>query len=316
MTTYLISHQKPDLDAVVSTIAYAEYLSTPASKNLQFGKIISCRCDPINNETAFVLSKFQVSPPILVKSDQIKPEDKIVLLDHNEENQRMRGLKEDQIIAIIDHHMPKISLAQPITVDLRPWGSTSTIIYDYFEKASIVPTTKTTKLILCAILSDTLGLASTTTITQDRKTVQKISQKLGFSQKDIQNLIFEIFKAKSNIANLTPLQIVANDYKIFNFAKKTFIGQLETVEPEKVLKLKPKLLEAMEKIKQKEKVNLVFFAVTDTIKENTQLIYLSEEEKKVAQKAFGGEGEANVLDIGRRLSRKKEIAPQIEKALK
>ncbi len=315
MKTYLISHQKPDLDSIVATLAFAEYLSTPKGKDPAFGKVTLVRCDPINNETDYILKKVKAAPPALINKTKIKPKDQIILLDHNEESQRMKGLKADQIIAIIDHHMVKITLPKPIRIDIRPWGSTSTIIYDYFEKISTLPTAKTAKLILCAILSDTVGLKSPTTTNQDKRTLQKIAHKLGISQKQIQKLTLEIFKAKSNISNLTPLQIIKNDSKIFDFAQKTFIGQTETVEQEKVLKLKPKLLKAMEEVKRQEKVDLICLTVSDILKENTKLIYLSEKEKKVLEKAFGGRGEANVLDIGKRLSRKKQIAPPIEKTL-
>ena len=315
MKTYLISHQKPDLDSITCTLAYTEFLLTPQGKDPSLGQIISTRCDSINNETSYVLSKFKIPPPALINETVIKPQDQIILLDHNEESQRMKGLNQDQIISIIDHHMAKISLPKPIRIDIRPWGSTSTIIYNYYKERSILPQVKTLRLLLCAILSDTLGLKSSTTTPEDQKTVNEIVLKLNLSKNDLKTLTFEIFKAKSNISNLTPPQILTNDYKVFNFPKKTFVGQVETVEPQIVLKQKPQLLNAMKKVKKQENIDLIFLAITDILKENTKLIYLGDEEKEVLKKAFGSRGEANVLDIGHRLSRKKEIAPPVEKAL-
>ncbi len=68
----------------------------------------------------------------------------------------------------------------------------------------------------------------------------------------------------------------------------------------------------MEIVKKSEKVDLLFLAVTDILNVNTKLLILSETEKEVAQKAFGGQVVESVLDIGPKLSRKKDIAPPIE----
>jgi inorganic pyrophosphatase/exopolyphosphatase len=94
------------------------------------------------------------------------------------------------------------------------------------------------------------------------------------------------------------------------------IDQLETVEQDLVLTTKKAdLLEAMQKIKTELKVELLFVAITDVLKINTKLLILGDEEAKFAQMAFGGQVVDNILDIGPKMSRKKEIAPFIEKAL-
>ena len=125
----------------------------------------------------------------------------------------------------------------------------------------------------------------------------------------------KIFKAKSNVSSLTDRQIVTNDYKIFDFAgKKVLIDQLETVEQAKILQdKKSSLLKAMAEVKTAQKVDLLFVAISDILRINTKLLILGEEE--IAKKAFGGRVENNVLDIGPKLSRKKEIAPAIEKTI-
>jgi len=95
------------------------------------------------------------------------------------------------------------------------------------------------------------------------------------------------------------------------------IDQLETVEQDMVLSTKKEnLLKAMQAVKTELGTELLFVAITDILKVNTKLLILSESEKVVAQKAFGGTVIDNVLDIGPKMSRKKEIAPAIENALK
>lgn len=308
MKTYLIGHQKPDLDSVVAPLAYGELLEALGEKNLVPGRIGS-----LNEESKYVFEKFATSPPDLISLKEIKDNDQIILVDHNEKHQRLEGLNEDQIITILDHHRTSLDLRKPIRIDIRPWGATNSIIFDLFLENNLQPETKTAKLMLAAIISDTLGLKSPTTTKADREAVIKLGK---ITDLDIKKLTFEIFKAKSAIGKLTPKQIVTNDYKIFPFGgKRTLINQIETVEQESVLKMKVQLIKAMATVKSEQKIDHIYNVVTDILKENSQLIYLDDKDKEIAESAFGGRGKDNVLDIGPRLSRKKQIAPEIEKVL-
>jgi len=310
MITYIIGHKKPDLDATVSAIAVAEFRKLRGDINPT-----PAIADPINPETEFVLGKFGVTAPKLITAADIKPEDKIVLVDHNELDQRLDNLPQDQIIAIIDHHKFNINLNHAIKITALPIGSTNTIVYLKFKQYGFAIEPTLAKLMLSAVLSDTVGLKSATTTDKDRQAVTDLAKIGGLT--DVDALTLEIFKAKSNISSLTPEQIVKNDYKVFEFAKKTFIGQIETVEQTAVItNRKTDLLAAMGGVKKSEGVDLIFLAISDILKVNTKLLLLGDEEIGVAEKAFGGQAVDFVLDIGPKLSRKKDIAPPLENALK
>ena len=132
---------------------------------------------------------------------------------------------------------------------------------------------------------------------------------------DLDAFTLEIFKAKSDVSKLTDEQIVTNDYKVFDFAKKTFINQIETVQQDVILAKKANLLKAMEAVKAQHGVDLVFVAVTDILAVNTKLLVLGQQEAKAAASAFNGQVTDNLIDIGPRLSRKKDIAPPLETAI-
>ena len=311
MTTFVLGHKKPDLDAVVSAMAVAEFRKQRGDK----GNPTAVVADPINPETTFVFTKFGLTVPKLITAADITPEDKIVLVDHNEVDQRLNNLPQDQIIAIVDHHKFNINLNHAIKITAMPIGSCTTIVYAKFKQYNLPIDPKLARLMLCAVLSDTVGGKSGTTTDKDRYAVSDLAKVAGIT--DVDALTLEILKAKSNISSLTPEQIVKNDYKIFEFPKKTFIGQVETVEQEEVIsKRKAELLTAMQSVKQSEGVALIFLAVSDILKVNTKLLLLGGDEIAVAEKAFGGKAIDNVLDIGPKLSRKKDFAPPIENALK
>lgn len=315
-TTYIIGHTKPDTDAVVAAMAL-EYLY----KNwLEFGyeNPVATITEELNPETTYLFEKFGVTTPKIISSADLNENTQVVLADHNEASQRMAGLDgehESQIVEIIDHHKANINLNTPIYLNFKPWGSTSSIVYYFMKKYGVKPDPTLAALMLAAILSDTVGYKSATCTPHDEKFGGELAELAGIS--DVEAFTLEIFKAKSDISSLTDEQIVKNDYKVFEFGQKTMIDQLETVEQELVLtEKKASLLKAMQAVKDELGVELLFVAITDILQVNTKLLILSEAEQAVAEKAFGGTTQDNVLDIGPKMSRKKEIAPAIENALK
>lgn len=313
MKTYIIGHKKPDTDAVVAAMAL-EFLYKSWE---QFGytEPIAVITDELNPETSFLFQKFNVQPPGVINSKNISPDDKFILVDHNEASQRLDGMNEDQIIEVVDHHKVNLNLKSPIYLTFKPWGSSCSIVYYMMKKYNVRPTKELAALMLAAILSDTVGYKSATTTDHEKKFGAELAEIAEVL--DVEAFTLEIFRAKSDVSNLTDEEIVKNDYKVFEFNQKTMIDQLETVEQDMViLEKKAGLLEAMAKVKQELGVELLFVAITDILKVNTKLLILSDAEKAVAEKAFDSTVADNVMDIGSKMSRKKEIAPAIETALK
>lgn len=313
MKTYIIGHLKPDTDAVVSAMALAEfYRQTPGFSRPSATAVIS---DPINKETAFLLKKFGLTAPQVIKASDIDPQDQIVLVDHNEIDQRLDGMNQEQIVEIVDHHKVNLSLSQAIFLTFKPWGSSSTIVYHLMKKYQFRPNPNLAGLMLSAILSDTVGFKSSTCTQQDIETAKELAGIAGIS--DLSALTLEIFKAKSDLGQMSCEEMVTNDYKIFDFSgKKVLIDQLETVEQAKIISDKKEcLLEAMAKVKTTLQVDLIFVVVSDILAINSKILLLSPVEQKLAELAFAKVASEQIIDIGPKLSRKKDIAPALEKAI-
>ncbi|MFZ1721329.1 MAG: DHH family phosphoesterase, partial [Microgenomates group bacterium] len=267
--TYIIGHTKPDTDAVVAAMAL-EYLY----------KKEECFChpdakaviaDPLNPETTFLFEKFGVESPRLLAPSELTTEDKIVLIDHNEASQRLEGISDDQIIEVVDHHKVNLNLSQPIFMTFKAWGSSSTIVFYLMKQQNVVPDKTLASLLLAAILSDTVGYKSATTTQKDKELGAELAVIAEIS--DVDAFTLEIFKAKSNVSELTDEQIVKNDYKVFEFGKKTMIDQLETVEQSTILQNKKQdLLAAMQQVKDELDVELLFVAITDILNVNTKVL--------------------------------------------
>ena len=80
--------------------------------------------------------------------------------------------------------------------------------------------------------------------------------------------------------------------------------------------MKDELIDAIEKAKSQEQAKLGFLIVTDILKVNSKIIFPTDEEKRILKDAFDIKIKDNVADVGAKMSRKKDIAPAIEKVLK
>jgi len=311
---YIIGHKKPDLDSAVAAVSL-KYLFDKADcwQRKASQPVLP---EPANHETKFIFKKFKTSLPQVLTLKKIKTEDKFVLVDHNEKSQRHQGIKNEQITDIFDHHKINLNLNKPIFITTKPWGSTNTIIYWLMKTNDIKPSKNIACLMLAAILSDTVGLKSSTTTEKDRQIAKELA-KTG-QIKNIDKLIFQIFKAKSNISDLSDKEIITKDYKVYNFAKqKVFINQLETVEQEKVIDKSEQLIKLLKKLKKEKNLDYLFCLVTDILKINSKVIIPSEKSEKILKQAFpqAKKIKKGVYNIGPRSSRKKEIAPPIENSL-
>merc|ERR1711892_1068560 len=90
----------------------------------------------INSETEFALKEWGATlpSPIEVILSQ-NPNTDVCLVDHQQTSQMNPCIPHDNVVGVIDHHALQsktIVTDKPIFVDIRPWGSMSTIIAHTF----------------------------------------------------------------------------------------------------------------------------------------------------------------------------------------
>lgn len=304
MKTYIVGHKNPDTDSIISAIALSEL-----EKKLG-DDYIPARAGEINKETNFVLKKFGFEIPEFIPKD----EKEVILVDHNEPSQIHENIDISEIKAIFDHHkLGGLSLSEPILVEIKPIGSTSTIITDIFQSKKVALSAEIASLLIAGIVSDTLNLVSPTTTEKDKEAVEFLNQ---IARLDIDRLSDEMFVAKSDISDTTTNELITKDYKVFDMkGKKVGIGVWETVLPKSVLERKNEILSALEKKKKSDELDLVFFAVVDIIKNSSILLVINRGEKRVAEEAFKVKIEDSLGKLPGIVSRKKQIVPAIEKVL-
>lgn len=310
-----VGHLVTDLDSVAGAIGAA---------SLYGGK--AALASDINSETKFALNYWKVEVPPKVE-DILKenPNADICLVDHQQTSQMNPSINPDQIVGVIDHHALQsktIVTDKPIYIDIRPWGSMSTIIAHTFLTHSRRPPAPVAGMLLCAILSDTLNLQGPTTTEWDRLMVAVLADIAKVD--DIQLLASQQFKAKSKeLASLSAHALVNGDSKTFSFEATGFTGDIgfavvETTDDDAILDKVKQLIPEMVAGKREKDLQCVFLAVVNIVKLRSQLLLCGPTEKALATVAFGGSicDDGTLMDLGNRVSRKKDFIPVITKTIK
>lgn len=308
-----VGHLVTDLDSVAGAIgAAALYGGTAALAS------------EVNSETAFALDYWKVKAPRRLE-EVLKetPKADICLVDHQQTSQMNPAINVDNVVGVIDHHALQsktIVTDKPIYIDIRPWGSMSTIITHSFIRAGRRPPQDVAGMLLCAILSDTLNLLGPTTTDWDRLMVAVLAEIAQV--RDIQLLASQQFKAKSReLANLSAVGLVNGDQKSFSFNTEKFQGEIgfavvETTDDEVIRQRIPELLPEMVACKQEKNLSCLFLAIVNIVELKSCLLLCGPSETALAQATFGGTIEnGTVMDLGNRVSRKKDYIPVLTRTI-
>jgi manganese-dependent inorganic pyrophosphatase len=303
---YVIGHLNPDTDTVVSAMSMAAFLNARERTD----KYVAVTTGKANSETSFIFEKFGLKYPEIIETATDK---KLFLVDHNEPSQIVNGSTSENIVGFCDHHKIKFECGKPIEIITKPWGSTNTIIYDLFKKELLDIPQELKPAMLCAILSDTVILKSPTTTPVDMMIVEQLSEELDI---DFKELGMEMFKAKAQISSKTPMEILKNDFKNFDFnGKKIGVGQLETPDLKEVETKINEIKSEMNSMKQNDDYYAIILMLTDIIQEGTKLLIVSNNNDSFATMFNTNINDGLTNFIPGMMSRKKQVAPVLDSKL-
>jgi len=295
-------HLVADLDSVAGAIGAAHlYGGVPA------------RASEMNSETEFALEHWGISldtiRPVEALLEERGPKAPVCLVDFQQTTQLNGAIKENQIVGIIDHHALQSSTivtSKPIFVDIRPWGSMSSIIAHSFVMLKRTLPKSIAGLLLCAILSDTLNLRSPTTTSWDRKIVSMLVQYTGVE--DVNLLCAQQFKAKSrSLGLMTAQQLCSGDLKQFKLGKgetpvRVAFAVVETTDANAMIARTGELVEEVVALKvemvAKSGIDCMFLALVDIVELRTHLVVAGEKERSLAA-AAGFNAEALSADVAK-----------------
>lgn len=304
----VMGHVPPDTDSTCAPIVYSWFLNN--YKNIDSEPAISGK---VNNEAAFVLNHFGVKVPESIET--LNEGDKLVLVDTNNPEELVSGYEKADILEIIDHHkLSGLSTINPTTITIRPYACTTTVMWELMHEDARDNLPKDMAgLMLACILSDTLHFRSPTTTAYDKEVAEILAEKAGVNMEELAS---GMFAAKSDLSGLSARDILLTDHKDFDFGGEKYkLAVLETTDPTQALNKMEEIKEEMLNVKNEDGLSGVFFFVVDILNLEAKLVVNTDEEKAIAARAFGKTWDGEFLTLEGVVSRKKQIAPNIEKAV-
>ncbi len=250
---------------------------------------------------------------ILSKSDFIKPVPRqLILVDHNELTQAVRGAADVPIVEIIDHHkLGGFTSHTPILFWNNPLGSTSSIVALCFQNAGIPIPASIAGLLMAGLISDTLNLSSPTTTATDKRLLEHLAAIAGVEPT---KLAAEIFAVGSPLLTMTPGQAVGADSKIYKENGYSFsVAQIEELSFAHFPEKRDALLEELEKQRLASKLLFSALLVTD-INEQSSLLLVRGEAALLATIDYP-EKSPSIWELAGVVSRKKQLLPYLLKCV-
>ena len=228
---YVTGHKSPDTDSIAAAISYS-YLKRQLGMDA-----VAARAGEPNKETKFALDYFKVEAPVLLTSVARKSESdektKIILVDHNESKQCVDGIKDADVLELIDHHrLGDFETESPIFILIRPVGCVNTVIYGLYKQNGVKPSKEVAGMMLSAIISDTVLFRSPTCTEEDKKAVKELAEIAGV---DYEKYGMDMLKAGADISDYPAEKLAHNDTKEFEAGGKTFsCGQISVMDVEPI----------------------------------------------------------------------------------
>jgi len=241
-----------------------------------------------------------------------RPRKRLILVDHNEIDQSISGAKDAEILEIIDHHrVGSLMSREPFSLYTKPVGCTCTIIRELYKQYGIAIPTDIAKLMLSAILSDTMLLKSPTTSVDDRNAVEALARHSGINWQDWGN---RMFSSVPRLVDMNPSEVVTGDFKTYEAGNFRFgIGQVEVQTFSGLENVIAPLNNALTKVKDDKALDGIMLLITNITSEDSLLMLRGLDD--IVESLPYETTSIGLLNLPGILSRKKQLLPEILRAI-
>jgi manganese-dependent inorganic pyrophosphatase len=207
------------------------------------------------------------------------PRLKVILVDHNEEEQAVPALDEADLLEILDHHrLDNPTTREPIKFTVDTVGSTSTLVSERIDQAGLSAPPDLAGLLLAGLLSDTLVLSSPTTTQRDLQAAERLGRwafMIGapLEGDTIESYGAQILEAGAGLSTRDPKDIVSADFKVYDAEGVRFgIGQVEVTNFAQLGDHLDALRTALVELSETKGLEFVVLMVTDVVRRTSRLL--------------------------------------------
>ena len=246
---------------------------------------------------------------ILSKSHFIRPIPRqLILVDHNELSQAVKGAGELQIVEVLDHHrLASFNTDVPILFWNNPVGSTSTLVALSYKQHGVAIGPAIAGLLMAGLISDTLNLTSPTATPIDANILHELSKITGVEPAKLAESIFAV---GSPLVTLTPAEVILADCKDYQEQGFKFsVSQIEELGYANFYTKEKELLRALDDYRSKESNLFSALLVTDVNTQNSLLLISGPPEflETITYPRLN----PNLFELNNVVSRKKQLVPYL-----
>ena len=236
------------------------------------------------------------------------PKNKVILVDHNEPAQSVKGIETADVVEIIDHHrLDAVSTTLPIFIAAEPLGSTCTIVYQQYLRHGIMPDEYHAKVLLTGLIADTLILRSPTTTVADIGTAESLARLARITS--INEFGETLFSITDNLATQDPEEMILSDFKKYEQGGVSMgVGQCEVTTLKNIDEYADRYLEKLQEIAKNQELDWTLLMVTDVLREQSILLTSDYRANRDLPYARIKKGMYNMPGV---MSRKKQLLPTL-----
>lgn len=295
----VFGHKNPDTDTICSAIALSELKKTEGLD------VEAVRLGELNSETEFVLKSAGIDAPRLVQtvSNEVST---VCLVDHNEAQQSADDISDVTIHTVIDHHrIANFETADPLYYRAEPVGCTATILLKLFTEKNVEISKVVAKLMVSAIISDTLLFKSPTSTAEDRAAAEKLASLAGI---DLEAYGMEMLRAGADVSKKSVAELLLDAKEFDMNGHKIEIAQINVVDEEDVLTRMNEVEPVIQKAIADKGLGLYLFVITNILTNDSVGVAMGTETNAVeeAYKVKLIDGKTKLAGV---VSRKKQVVP-------
>ena len=236
----------------------------------------------------------------------------LILVDHNEFAQSVKGIEKARVLEVIDHHrVTDFSTSRPVSFRNEIVGSTSTIIATIFRENQVPIEENLAGLMLGGLLSDTMNLQTPTTTQKDRQTANILAALAGLDLDQFSEELFSVTEDEGgSLEELMSHDIIFEDV----LGIRLMITKVNVPQVEPYRDRADDMQMALDLLTKNKNADLGILSITSAL-ENSSILFSSGDKGNWLFEAYPDkEGEAHSVHEGL-VSRKMQMLPTLSRVI-
>ena len=236
----------------------------------------------------------------------------LILVDHNEFSQSVKGIEKARVLEVIDHHrVTDFSTSRPVSFRNEIVGSTCTIIATIFRENQVPIEENLAGLMLGGLLSDTMNLQTPTTTDKDRQTANILAALAGLDLDQFSEELFSLTEDEGgSLEELMSRDIIFEDV----MGVRLMLTKVNVPQVEPYRDRAEDMQQALDILTKNKNADIGILSITSAL-ENSSILFACGEKGNWLFEAYPDhEGELHSVQEGL-VSRKMQILPRLSKVI-